>query len=118
MFPGQRDCELGRKLWNLKQTAAGTKHVSDRPQPQLETLLKEYGVGEEKIGRHTDPLKYIMFKTEDYVFIRVESDKTRGFPRGTVNSKILSGKGMEISRDDVVNRVKPPQVSELWKDFT
>ena len=52
MFPGQRDCDRGRKLWNLKQTAAGTKHVLDRPQPQLETLLKEYGVGEEKIGQH------------------------------------------------------------------
>ena len=74
MFPRQSDCELGRKLRNLKQTSAGTKHVNDRPQPQLETLLKEYGVGEEKIGQPKDPLKY-MFKTEDGVFIRVESDK-------------------------------------------
>ncbi len=40
MFPGQGDCEPGRKLQNLKQTAAGTKCVSVRPQPQLETLLK------------------------------------------------------------------------------
>jgi hypothetical protein len=78
-------------------------------------MLKEYGVGAEKIGRPKDPLKYI-FSTEDDVFIRVESDKNRSFPRGTVNmpgktaielSKILSGKyGREISKDDVKNRIR------------
>ena len=62
----------------------GDKKLSSRPLPQLQTLLEEYGVGKEKKGKPKDPLK-CMFKSEDDVFIRVESDKNRGFPRGTVN---------------------------------
>ncbi len=68
----------------------------------------------EKIGQPKDPLKY-MFKTEDDVFIRVESDKNSGLPWGTAMhgkttqemSKILSEKyRMEISLDDAKNKIK------------
>ena len=51
-------------------------------------------VGEEKIGMRKYPLKY-MFKSEDDVFIRVETEKNRGFPRGTVN---MPGKTAELSK--------------------
>ena len=56
-----------------------------------------------------------MFKTEDDVFIRMESNKNTGLSRGTVMPgkmtqelpKILSGKyGREISIDDVKNRIQ------------
>ena len=49
MFPGERDGELGQKLKYLKQIASGIK--SSSMQPQIQTLLKEYGVGKEKKGK-------------------------------------------------------------------
>ena len=49
MFPGERDDELGQKLKYLKRIASGIK--SSSMQPQIQTLLKEYGVGKEKKGK-------------------------------------------------------------------
>ncbi len=115
---GQNDSNLGMNLARLIQTAAGTNRKTNKPQPQLQELLKEYRV-ETKMGRQFDPSKHV-FTADDDDIIWKESEKNRGLPQGTWimagNSnneiaKILLKKHVrEITKTNVWNRVQ-----FLWK---